>query len=56
MTNEMNNKTNQKQTRVYLDMDGVLARFDKAENAIERFASEKGFFKSLAEWLPVVQY
>lgn len=33
--------------KIYLDMDGVLARFDKAENAIARFDNEKGFFKSL---------
>ena len=45
MKNEITNKANE--TKIYFDMDGVLARFDKAENAIERFASEKGFFKSL---------
>ena len=33
--------------KIYLDMDGVLARFDKAENALARFDNERGFFKSL---------
>ncbi len=28
-------------------MDGVLARFDKAENGLQRYASEKGFFAGL---------
>lgn len=32
---------------VYCDMDGVLADFSAEENAVERFATEKGFFKKL---------
>ena len=33
--------------RTYLDMDGVLARFEQAPNALERFAVEPGFFAGL---------
>lgn len=33
---------------IYCDMDGVLADFNAQENAVERFASEKGFFQKLA--------
>lgn len=33
---------------IYCDMDGVLANFNAQENAVERFASEKGFFQKLA--------
>lgn len=32
---------------VYVDMDGVIANFSAEKNAVERFATEKGFFKSL---------
>ena len=32
---------------IYCDMDGVLADFAQAPRAIERFATEKGFFKYL---------
>lgn len=32
---------------VYCDMDGVLADFDGQKNALTRFKTEKGFFKSL---------
>lgn len=32
---------------IYCDMDGVIADFNAEENAIERFATEKGFFKNL---------
>lgn len=31
----------------YIDMDGVLARFEQALNALERFEHEKGFFTTL---------
>lgn len=31
----------------YIDMDGVLADFNKEANAVERFATEKGFFANL---------
>ena len=37
----MNNAT------LYIDMDGVLARFEQAENAMKRFENEKGFFSIL---------
>lgn len=33
---------------IYCDMDGVLADFDGADNALERFKTEKGFFYGLA--------
>lgn len=33
---------------IYCDMDGVLADFNAQENAVERFAVEKGFFQQLA--------
>lgn len=32
---------------VYCDMDGVIADFDGQKNALERFKTEKGFFKQL---------
>lgn len=32
---------------VYFDMDGVLADFDGAPRALDRFKTEKGFFQSL---------
>lgn len=32
---------------IYCDMDGVLADFNAEPNAVERFKSEKGFFKKL---------
>ena len=32
---------------IYCDMDGVLADFNKEPNAVERFATEKGFFYKL---------
>jgi hypothetical protein len=32
---------------IYCDMDGVLADFNKTPNALERFETEKGFFKNL---------
>lgn len=31
----------------YVDMDGVLANFDRERNAVERFRVEKGFFYKL---------
>lgn len=31
----------------YCDMDGVLADFNNEANALQRFKSEKGFFKNL---------
>lgn len=34
-------------TNIYVDMDGVIADFNAEENAVERFATEKGFFKKL---------
>jgi 5'(3')-deoxyribonucleotidase len=37
-----------KKINIYCDMDGVLADFNAQHNAVERFASEKGFFKTLA--------
>ena len=33
--------------KIYFDMDGVLADFGKEKNGVERFATEKGFFKNL---------
>lgn len=33
--------------KIYLDMDGVLARFEQAHEPLKRFASEKGFFQTL---------
>jgi 5'(3')-deoxyribonucleotidase len=32
---------------VYLDMDGVIADFNNEPNALERFATENGFFRDL---------
>ena len=37
----------QEKTNVYVDMDGVIADFNNEPNALERFTTEKGFFKSL---------
>ena len=31
----------------YFDLDGVLADFNAEENGVDRFESEKGFFKNL---------
>ena len=31
----------------YIDMDGVLAQFEQAPNAMDRFATEAGFFQTL---------
>lgn len=36
-----------KNTTIYCDMDGVIANFEKENNAVERFATEKGFFAKL---------
>lgn len=33
--------------KTYIDIDGVLAQFEQAPNAMERFATEKGFFNTL---------
>lgn len=33
---------------IYIDMDGVLADFNNEPNALERFQTEKGFFKKLS--------
>lgn len=33
---------------VYFDMDGVLADFDGAPRALDRYKTEKGFFQTLA--------
>lgn len=32
---------------VYIDMDGVIADFNNEINALDRFATEEGFFKKL---------
>lgn len=32
---------------IYCDMDGVVADFNAEPNAVERFRTEKGFFKNL---------
>lgn len=37
----------QERVNVYCDMDGVIADFNAEPYAVERFATEKGFFKSL---------
>ena len=34
----------QERTNVYLDMDGVIADFNNEPKALERFATEAGFF------------
>ena len=34
-------------TKIYFDMDGVLADFDGAENALGRFITESRFFQNL---------
>lgn len=36
-----------KKIAIYFDLDGVLADFGKEPNAVERFATEKGFFYNL---------
>ena len=33
--------------KLFLDMDGTIAKFNSKKNALERFATEKGFFSSL---------
>ena len=45
----MNKKTlkQMKSINVYCDMDGVIADFEGQKNALERFKTEKGFFKQL---------
>ena len=40
-------KTRKNLLNVYCDMDGVIADFDGEKNALERFKTEKGFFKLL---------
>ena len=37
----------QEKTNVYLDMDGVIADFNNEPDALERFATEEGFFRDL---------
>lgn len=34
-------------TKIYIDMDGVLAQFEQEPNALDRFANERGFFATL---------
>lgn len=41
----MNNKNIRK--KLFLDMDGTIAKFNSKRNAIQRFDKEKGFFLSL---------
>ena len=41
-------KINKNLVNVYCDMDGVIADFNGEPNALERFKTEKGFFKGLA--------
>jgi 5'(3')-deoxyribonucleotidase len=36
-----------KKVIIYCDMDGVLADFDKVENAVARYKNEEGFFFNL---------
>lgn len=33
--------------RIFLDLDGTLAKFSEEPNALQRFATEKGFFANL---------
>ena len=33
--------------KLFLDMDGTLAKFNSKKNALQRFATEKGFFATL---------
>lgn len=33
--------------KLFLDLDGTLAKFNSKKNALERFATEKGFFANL---------
>ena len=40
-------KDKRKLLNVYVDMDGVIADFNNEPNALERFKTEKGFFKNL---------
>lgn len=40
-------KVNYKDFDIYVDMDGVLANFDHEKDAVNRFKTEKGFFKRL---------
>ena len=40
-------KTRKNLLNIYCDMDGVIADFNNEPNAVERFATEKGFFKKL---------
>jgi 5'(3')-deoxyribonucleotidase len=37
----------EKRLVIYCDMDGVLADFDKVENAVKRYKDEEGFFFNL---------
>lgn len=41
------NRKLMKKLNYYFDMDGVLADFNAENNAVERYAIEKGFFKNL---------
>lgn len=40
-------KSRKNLVNIYCDMDGVIANFNAEENAVERFATEKGFFDGL---------
>ena len=33
--------------KIFLDMDGTIAKFNSKKNALDRFKTEKGFFASL---------
>ncbi len=33
--------------KIFLDMDGTIAKFNSKKNALNRFKTEKGFFASL---------
>ena len=41
---------------IYIDMDGVLADFDKEPRALERFRNEVGFFSNLQPIIHNVDY
>jgi 5'(3')-deoxyribonucleotidase len=41
------NVIKQPKINVYCDMDGVIADFNSEPNAVERFQTEKGFFRNL---------